>query len=200
MRTTTTEALLLLTAWFLSPLVTCLPVGELGINWDASSELPTVTLPYGTFRASSYDSNRDVSFSRIHIGPKTKKTEVYIFTNIRFAEPPVGDLRWRKPQPPAPISGIQDGTKGYSCKQILPKRGLNFLGSYNEEPWAADVDEAISGVGSYLWPKLTTSSEDCLFLDIYVPGSIIKNINGRKAPVFNWIYGGAVSDQNDGAG
>jgi carboxylesterase type B len=116
-----------------------------------------------------------------------------VFTNIRFAAPPTGDLRWKKPIPPAPISGIQDGKSGYSCKQILPKRGLNFVGSYNEEPWATSVDELIGGTGSALWPYFTTSSEDCLFLDVYVPAKLIKNPSARKVPVMNWIYGGAVS-------
>jgi carboxylesterase type B len=121
------------------------------------------------------------------------KRQVYVFTNIRFATPPTGDLRWKKPVPPRPISGIQDGKSGYSCKQILPKRGLNFLGSYNEEPWATSVDELIGATGSALWPYFTTSSEDCLFLDVYVPAKLIKNPSARKVPVMNWIYGGAVS-------
>jgi acetyl esterase/lipase len=33
------------------------------------------------------------------------------------------------------------------------------------------------------------SSEDCLFLDVYVPGKALKG--GKKLPVINWIYGGA---------
>jgi hypothetical protein len=34
----------------------------LGIKFDSSSALPTLTLPYGTWRAFSYDSVNDVSF------------------------------------------------------------------------------------------------------------------------------------------
>ncbi|KAF2667470.1 alpha/beta-hydrolase [Microthyrium microscopicum] len=167
--------------WLASPLSLAFPLNaewsDLGVKWGSGAELPTITLPYGTFRASSYDSGRDV----------------YVFTNIRFAAPPVGPLRFGKPQPPSAIGGIQNGTEGFSCPQILPKRGLNFLGGYNEEVWASCLDGIIGGIGSALWPVLTTSSEDCLFADVYVPGKILRNPTGPKVPVFNWIYGGAVS-------
>jgi carboxylesterase type B len=45
------------------------------------------------------------------------------------------------------------------------------------------------------------ASEDCLFLDVYVPGKALKG--GSKLPVVNWLYGGAYligsKDTADGA-
>lgn len=34
-------------------------------------------------------------------------TGVHQFLGMRYAEPPVGDLRWRAPRDPSPIPGIQ---------------------------------------------------------------------------------------------
>jgi len=48
------------------------------------------------------------------------------------------------------------------------------------------------GAGLYAFDLLAKITEDCLFLDVYVPGKVIKNPNA-KLPVVNWIYGGGVS-------
>src|SRR5213078_3047911 len=61
-----------------------------------SSTLPLLTLPYTTYHALSYDSQKDI----------------YIFANIRFAAPPIGPLRWAAPAEPVVQDGIQDGRSG----------------------------------------------------------------------------------------
>jgi len=66
--------------------------------------LPLLTLPYATYRARRYDS----------------KNDVYIFANIRFAAPPVGNLRWAEPTDPIVEDGIQDGSVGGTCFQSTP--------------------------------------------------------------------------------
>jgi len=45
--------------------------------------------------------------------------------------------------------------------------------------------------------KMTGASEDCLFLDVYVPAKALK-AGAAKLPVVNWIYGGAylIGDKN----
>jgi len=65
------------------------------------STLPLLTLPYATYRAKSYDSQKDV----------------YVFANIRFAAPPIGPLRWAEPADPVVEDGIQDGSSGGTCFQ-----------------------------------------------------------------------------------
>jgi hypothetical protein len=79
-----------------------------------------------------------------------------------------------------------------SCKQAVPNNGLNFLGTYGNSSLGASVTPAILGAGIYAFDLLATMTEDCLFLDVYVPGKVIKT-PGLKLPVVNWIYGGGVS-------
>ena len=64
----------------------------------------------------------------------------YIFKNIRFAAPPVGDLRWAKPAPPQKNTTIQDGTYGNKCVQAAIK-GLNLVGAGNASPIGAAVNQ-----------------------------------------------------------
>jgi len=86
-----------------------------------------------------------------------------IFKGIPYAEPPVGPLRWRAPVPKAHWSGVRDAEDfGPACFQ--PEGKLNNI--YANKPYPM--------------------SEDCLSLNIWAPE------HARNAPVFFWIYGGAL--------
>ncbi len=88
------------------------------------------------------------------------------FLGIPFAAPPVGDLRWRAPQPVAPWHGVHAATVfGADCMQ-----------------WP--MDEPPAPRGAYVRP----TSEDCLTLNVWRPHGAG---NARKLPVIVWIYGGA---------
>jgi carboxylesterase type B len=88
------------------------------------------------------------------------------FRGIRFAQPPIGSLRWKVPQPYNPqnlADEIVDAIQSSSpCVQGYPQ-------------WT------ISG------PVQAAGLEDCLFLDIYVPASATK---GSNLPVALSIPGG----------
>lgn len=89
------------------------------------------------------------------------------FLGIRYAQAPTGDLRWRPPQRPLPVFGIQDATQfGNHCPQPATPFGL---------------------------PSLT---EDCLFLNVYVPTGQSHDGNDQGhfglRPVMVWIHGGAL--------
>ena len=83
------------------------------------------------------------------------------FKGIPFAAPPVGDLRWRAPQPAAHWnSTLKADHYGHDCMQ---------------EPFSSDAA-----------PLGTTPSEDCLVLNVWRPA----HSAGKKLPVIVWIYGG----------
>ena len=91
---------------------------------------------------------------------------VYIWEDIPYALPPVGELRWKAPRK------IE-----FSSELILPKtknfciqRTSNFGGSAEY----ADEDDLLSG------------SEDCLYLDVFAP----LNKSKKLLPVMFWIHGG----------
>ncbi len=85
------------------------------------------------------------------------------YLGIPFAAPPVGDLRWRAPKPPAPWSGVKVTDKfAPGCMQtpiVAP---------------ALNIDAV-------------PVSEDCLYLDIWTPAKSASD----QLPVMVWIYGGA---------
>lgn len=64
----------------------------------------------------------------------------YIFKNIRYAAPPVGNLRWAKPVPPSPNSTLQDGSYGPKCIQSAPN-GVNLVGPGNQSPIGAALNQ-----------------------------------------------------------
>ncbi|HEY9626812.1 MAG TPA: carboxylesterase family protein [Coleofasciculaceae cyanobacterium] len=87
--------------------------------------------------------------------------QVLSFKGIPYAAPPVGELRWRSPQPAAPWQGVRSATAyGHDCIQ------LPLLG-----------DAAASG---------GTTSEDCLVLNVWRPTAIAD----ANLPVLVWIHGG----------
>ena len=83
------------------------------------------------------------------------------FMGIPYAAPPVGDLRWRPPQPAAGWTGVRDaGKPGAACMQ--PESPLMRI------------------------PE-STMSEDCLFLNVWTPA--LKP--AMAAPVMVFIHGGS---------
>jgi para-nitrobenzyl esterase len=87
------------------------------------------------------------------------------FKNIPYAAPPVGELRWRPPQPAQNWLGVRDASRfGPACLQPMVE-GLN--------------------------PELIPGSEDCLKLNVYTPNSG-KNLPVKNLPVMVWIHGGAL--------
>jgi para-nitrobenzyl esterase len=92
---------------------------------------------------------------------------VTIFKGIPFAAPPVGDLRWRAPQPAARWNEVRRADHfGASCMQ-----GPNTpLG-----PWTKE----------YMY--VTPASEDCLFVNVWTP----RVSSSAHLPILVYIYGGA---------
>uniref|UniRef100_H3DBR5 Carboxylic ester hydrolase n=1 Tax=Tetraodon nigroviridis TaxID=99883 RepID=H3DBR5_TETNG len=98
--------------------------------------------------------------------------EVRAFLGIPYAKPPVGNLRFRPPQPADPWQGVKDATNyGNSCFQLPDTKFPGFR-------------------GAEMWNPNTPVSEDCLYLNIWTP-RVNKNQASSPLPVMIWIYGGA---------
>jgi para-nitrobenzyl esterase len=91
-----------------------------------------------------------------------------MFKGIPFAAPPVGDLRWKAPQP------VQNwvGTKVCTEFSASPMQRT-------PQPFSCWSEEFIA--------QPEPLSEDCLYLNIW------SEVKANKQPVFVWIYGGGLS-------
>lgn len=78
---------------------------------------------------------------------------------------------------------MQDGTYGPSCVQEVP---LN-VASLTKEGMPGILIDIVTEVLSL---PLNTTSEDCLFLDLQVPGKAVRDPDNHSLPVVMWFYGG----------
>ena len=98
---------------------------------------------------------------KIH-GKLINDGKVRAFLGLPYAAPPVGELRWKAPQPPARWKGVREATSyGAHCVQSHPFADMIFQDS--------------------------GPSEDCLYLNVYAPADAKPK---SKLPVMFWIHGG----------
>ncbi len=87
------------------------------------------------------------------------------FRGIPYAAPPLGDLRWRPPQPAARWQGVRPARRfGPRCMQL---------------PLFGDMVFRASGM-----------SEDCLYLNVWAPARLPQSTRPVKLPVLVYFYGG----------
>jgi para-nitrobenzyl esterase len=97
-------------------------------------------------------------------GTSGSTSDIRVYRGIPFAAPPVGDLRWKAPQPAAIWQGVHQATEFSNACWQTPY------------PAAAAIYQA----------KLPQLSEDCLYLNIWTPAKSAKD----RLPVMVWIHGG----------
>jgi para-nitrobenzyl esterase len=122
---------------------------------------------------STLCSNAQTAFNVIQTdagkisGSVSSDNSVHIFKGIPFAAPPIGELRWKAPQPVNPWDGVKECTE-FAKSPIQGKP--NEFGVYTRE--FLIKDEPLS--------------EDCLYLNVWTGAKT----PAEKRPVIVWIYGG----------
>jgi len=97
----------------------------------------------------------------------TSVNGVRVFKGIPFAAPPIGNLRWKAPQPVVPWTGV---------------RAADAFGAWClQEPYPDGSAYVSAGV-----TRDKPGSEDCLYLNVWTAAGA-----GEKRPVMVWIHGGA---------
>ena len=124
----------------------------------------------------------DFGYARYRATALNQTGQYYNFSNIRYAAPPLGSLRWQDPAPPLGEDKINDGSVGFTCPQSSPDGFSNT---------------ALLPVLPYIAPGISGQyqSEDCLFLDVIAPFPLFKQGLSQKrsnklAPVLVNIHGG----------
>lgn len=87
-----------------------------------------------------------------------------VYKGLPFAAPPVGALRWRRPQP------------------VIPWRAVKALDHFGPDCMQKGMYPPDAPAGP--------TSEDCLYLNLWVP----PHASGEKLPVMVWIYGGGLDN------
>jgi para-nitrobenzyl esterase len=97
-------------------------------------------------------------------GTAGSSADFRVYRGVPFAAPPVGDLRWKAPQPAASWKGVRQATEFSNACWQTPY------------PPATAIYQA----------KLPRLNEDCLYLNIWTPAKSAKD----RLPVMVWIHGG----------
>ncbi|XP_032114148.1 neuroligin-1 isoform X2 [Sapajus apella] len=121
---------------------------------------PLVTTNFGKIRGIKKELNNEI------LGP------VIQFLGVPYAAPPTGERRFQPPEPPSPWSDIRNAT------QFAPVCPQNIIdGRLPEVMLPVWFTNNLDVVSSYVQDQ----SEDCLYLNIYVPTEDVKRISKECA-------------------
>jgi len=95
---------------------------------------------------------------------KTDAHGIAAYLGVPYAAPPVGPARWREAMPPAAHPPLEAAAFHLPCSQIPIPEGSDAFGA----------------------GKKIESSEDCLYLNVWVPPHAV----GDQLPVMVWLHGG----------
>lgn len=100
---------------------------------------------------------------------------ITVYKGVPFAAPPVGDRRWRPPQPACDWEGVLNADRfGPISMQPTPGLAEDGPGALYDKEWHVD--------------SKVPMSEDCLYLNVWTPAKS----KDEKLPVMFWIFGGGL--------
>src|ERR1700759_2957160 len=120
-----------------------------------------------TICSSAFAQMDTIKISAGFISGTTSNNSIHIYKGIPFAAPPVGELRWKAPQPVANWQGVKK-CDAFAASP-LQNKPIPFM----------------MYTAPYLIPS-SPISEDCLYLNVWTAAKSSK----EKRPVMVWIYGG----------
>ena len=107
----------------------------------------------------------------------TMDGDVRVYKGIPYAAPPIGEMRWKPPQPVASWDAARDCTEfGFSCP---------FVPYPPDSLWTGPE-----------WDDPAEQSEDCLHLNVWTAAKS----SDEKRPVMVWIHGGSLKYESGSVG
>jgi para-nitrobenzyl esterase len=108
------------------------------------------------------NANIEISQGRVSGEVAATDPAIRVFKGLPYAQPPVGNLRWKPPQPVEPWAGIRAANK------------------FSLPGWQAHSEDA------FVWSRgVFERSEDCLYLNVWSAEDAV------NLPVMVWFHGGA---------
>ena len=118
-------------------------------------------------------------------GVVTEDGQVEVYAGIPYAQPPVGELRWKEPQPPQPWAGVR------ACDTFAP--------ASMQQQGSVIVDTLTQIVGYHNFRlfdptdnRVDPVSEDSLYLNVWKPAGDVKDV-----PVLFFIHGGGSGEDRE---
>ncbi|GAB4022787.1 carboxylesterase/lipase family protein [Spirosoma koreense] len=125
------------------------------------SLLMAVQIPLATAQSNLQSATPQAKTANGMVEGVAEASGIRAFKGIPFGQPPVGDLRWKEPQPVKNWSGVRKTTK--------------FGPRAMQRPIFGDMGFRSDGM-----------SEDCLYLNVWTPAKSAS----EKLPVLVYFYGG----------
>lgn len=143
------------------------------LSWPPVRAVPAVIGKNGGKTGVVHTAQGDLT------GVYTQDMAVEVYAGIPYAAPPVGDLRWREPQPPKPWTGVL--AADHFAPMSMQTQNLPIYDSLTRI--IGYHDYTITLDDNYIAP----ASEDSLYLNVWKPAGDVSGL-----PVLVYVHGGSL--------